>query len=135
MHQMSAIRASVQDPGPGFDGNRACGQQLHAQVQRGATGRSDPPAGHHSRSQRLDDRRRSRFAWDSPPLSSTSASNSAPGASDLVMTTALVTGASAGIGKEFAYALARKHYELVLVARREERLKEVAEKARMLGSG
>jgi uncharacterized protein len=50
------------------------------------------------------------------------------------MATALVSGASAGIGEEFAYALAREHYELVLVARREARLKEVADKARLLGS-
>src|SRR5579875_2013722 len=53
----------------------------------------------------------------------------------MTMATALVTGSSAGIGEEFAYALAREHYELVLIARRDERLKQVAEKARILGSG
>jgi uncharacterized protein len=50
------------------------------------------------------------------------------------MATALITGSSSGIGEEFAYELARQHYDLVLVARRQERLNVVASKSRELGS-
>jgi short-subunit dehydrogenase len=39
---------------------------------------------------------------------------------------ALVTGASSGIGKEFAYLLAERGISPILVARREERLKEIS---------
>ena len=50
------------------------------------------------------------------------------------MATALITGASSGLGEEFARQLARENYDLVLTARREERLKAVAAEAIRLGS-
>ncbi len=50
------------------------------------------------------------------------------------MPTALITGASSGLGEEFARQLARENYDLVLAARREDRLRAVAEQAKGLGS-
>ncbi len=47
--------------------------------------------------------------------------------------TVIVTGASAGIGRETALAFARRGANVVLAARREERLQEVAERIRRIG--
>lgn len=44
------------------------------------------------------------------------------------MKTALITGASAGIGETFAYELAKREMDLVLVARSEEKLQQIAQK-------
>lgn len=46
----------------------------------------------------------------------------------------VVTGASSGIGEAAAYEFARRKYRLVLVARREDRLKKVEARCRELGS-
>ncbi len=50
------------------------------------------------------------------------------------MPAAFITGASSGLGECFAYALARRGFALVLVARRRERLQAVADRALELGA-
>lgn len=52
------------------------------------------------------------------------------GIGDFIGKTALVTGASSGIGKEFAKSLASRGSHLVIVARSKEKLQEVAQEIR-----
>lgn len=52
---------------------------------------------------------------------------------DLTGKVALITGASSGLGAEFAHALAYRGADVVILARRKEKLKATADDARELG--
>lgn len=57
-----------------------------------------------------------------------------PAAYDDPMGTALVTGATSGIGEEFCWQLAGAHHDLVLVARTREHLEDLAERLRQVAA-
>jgi len=52
---------------------------------------------------------------------------------DLTGRVAVITGASGGLGRQFTLALARQGADVVILARRQEKLEEVAEEVRALG--
>ena len=52
---------------------------------------------------------------------------------DLTGNVAVVTGASAGLGRQFALALARQGADVAILARRKEKLDDVAEEVKALG--
>ncbi|KAK1371031.1 11-beta-hydroxysteroid dehydrogenase-like 5 [Heracleum sosnowskyi] len=54
--------------------------------------------------------------------------------SDMEDKVVIITGASSGIGEQIAYEYAKRRAKLVLVARREFRLRGIAENARLLGA-
>ncbi|MDP6637543.1 MAG: SDR family NAD(P)-dependent oxidoreductase [Phycisphaerae bacterium] len=51
------------------------------------------------------------------------------------MKVAIITGASSGIGMETAFALVRRGYAVMLAARREDRLEQVAQRCREISAG
>jgi short-subunit dehydrogenase len=55
---------------------------------------------------------------------------SVKGSSNSEKGTAVITGASSGIGKVYADRLAKRGYNLLLIARRGDRLKELAQQLR-----
>src|SRR5208282_2051074 len=134
-HRPGEHRESFRDHHPRtcFNGDRVRRQQFKVKGHAAAGRRSDPAQARHYAGQEAPEVGAARAAEHRSAQDDRSHARRTGTHEDL-MATALITGASSGLGEEFALQLAREKYDLVLVARREEKLREVAERAKQAGA-